>query len=80
MSKHSTQPFLPEKKKPLPFEKKRISRQDWEKFVNLHIRNYTKEEHKLNNPGLLDSFDLVGELLTWRKKVLLDTLPAVISR
>ena len=80
MSKHSTQPFLPEKKKPLPFEKKRISRQDWEKFVNLHIRNYTKEEHKLNNPGLLDSFDLVGELLTRRKKVILDTLPAVISR
>lgn len=80
MSKQPAQPFLPEKKKPLPAEKKRISRQDWEKFVNFHIRNYTKEEHKLNNPGLLDSFDLVGELLTRRKKVLLDTLPTVISR
>ena len=82
MSKTSQPPLppLPQKRKPLPMDKPRTTRQDWEKYINTQIRNYMKFEHKSNNPGLIEAFDLTGEMLTRRKQVLLDSLPQVISR
>ncbi len=82
MSKHSpsTLPPLPQKRKPIPADKIRSTRQDWEKYINMQVRSYTKTENKLNNPGLIELFDLSGEMLSRRKRVMLDTLPQVQSR
>ena len=82
MSKHPQAPLppLPQKRKPLPVDKPRINRRDWEKYINNYIRNYTKIEHKSNDPGLIELFDLTGEMLVRRKRVLLDTLPQIVSR
>ena len=46
----------------------------------MQVRSYTKAENKLNNPGLIELFDLSGEMLSRRKRVMLDTLPQVQSR
>lgn len=72
MSKTSQPPLppLPQKRKPLPMGKPRTTRQDWEKYINTQIRNYMKFEHKSNNPGLIEAFDLTGEMLTRRKQVM----------
>ena len=76
----STLPPLPQKRKPIPVDKTRTTRQEWEKYIKLHLRSYTKAENKLNNPGLIEYMDLTGDMLARRKRVLLDTLPQIQSR
>lgn len=82
MNKHPAPalPPLPQKRKPIPVDKARTTRQEWEKYINAHIRSFTKAENKLNNPGLIELFDLTGDMLARRKRVLLDTLPQIQSR
>ena len=82
MSKYPDSPLppLPAKRKPLSVEKARSSRQDWEKYINQIIRDNVKTEHRLNNPGYLELFDMTGDMMARRKRVLLDTLPQIKNR
>ena len=80
MGKQTFRPPLPEKMKPITIQKPRSSRQDWEKYINSHLRKLTKIEHKQKSTGFLDAFDLTGQMLERRKRVLLDTLPQIYSR